>query len=124
MNVMSGVGADEPEATFLLAKGSELLQIFLYGAARLGKMDQDPETAEGPEEAWFAVCLHCWHCSSALLCMESTSAPAIRQAALGEGEGSKRGHGLMLLCVPEGKDLSPARRGDAKDGLREQLWLL
>lgn len=81
-------------------------------------MDQGLEKAKGPEEALF-VCLHPLLAlvpASALLWMKvhiRASEAEIRQAALGEGEGSKRGHGLMLLCMSRhgarGQELVPSQ---------------
>lgn len=111
-----------------------LLQIFLHGAARLGKMDWELEKGMGPEEASFAVCLHPLLAlvPASVLCMQvciSSSEVEIRQAAPGGREGSKRRDCLMLFCMSRcnarGQELVPSEEGRCQgQGSGEQLWLL
>lgn len=82
-------------------------------------MDQELEKAEGPEEALFAVCLHPLLALVPLSALPwikihvSASEAEIRQAALGEGEGSKKGHGLVLCmsrCGARGQEIVPSKK--------------
>lgn len=114
---------------------SMLLQIFLHGAARLGKMDRELEKGMSPEEASFAVCLYPLLAlvpASVLLRLQvriSSSEAEIRQTAPGGGEGSKRGDCLMLFCMSRrnarGQELVLSEEGRCQgQGSGEQLWLL
>lgn len=131
MTVMSGVDAGEPGAPILPAKDSELCchtHSFLHGAAKLGEKDQELGADQDAEEALFAACLH------PLLALvlplpssggKSTSAPVRQKSGRQPWENGRAARGDMFGCcsacpdaVPEGRNLYPARRGDAKDRVR------